>query len=155
MNRKNCRRFHHVFFILCLMLIIGGCGKDEEPVKNQSVQLQNNSQERIGVSFIGFSGDSTKLIADIRGSATSPLVRFKENDLIIEGSETVTIHNFSDETLKRSLSQAGGLVYYVLNIDTLEQVPWEDIRMENRGVKIYFYKTYAKLEATGFTIVYP
>jgi hypothetical protein len=134
---------------------MAACSKDEEPPKNQTVQLINNSQERIGVSFIGFSSDSTQLISDIRGSATSPLVRFKENDLIIEGNETVPIHNFSDETLKRSLKQAGGLVYYVLNIDTLEQVPWEDIREENRGVKIYFYKTYEKLEAADFTIVYP
>jgi hypothetical protein len=83
--------------------------KDEEPAKNQSVVLFNNSDERIAVAYIGFDDDSTKPIAEIRGTATSPLVRFTENDLIIEPLETREIHSFSDETLKRSLDQAGDL----------------------------------------------
>jgi hypothetical protein len=152
MNRKNYSRFTCAILIL---LLVAGCSKEEEPPKNQTVQLNNNSNERIAVTLIGFSGDSTQKMADIRGTITSPLVRFKENNLIIEGGQTATIHNFSDQTLKRSLEQAGGLVYYVLNIDTLEQVAWEEIRLENRGVRIYFYKTYQKLEASGFTIEYP
>jgi hypothetical protein len=134
---------------------MAGCGKDEEPAKNQSVVLFNNSDERIAVAYIGFDGDSTKPIAEIRGTATSPLVRFKENDLIIEPLETVEIHSFSDETLKRSLDQAGGLVYYVLNIDTLETVPWQSIRTDNRGVTIFFFRNYERLEADSFRIVYP
>lgn len=140
-----------IFLISCLLT---GCGKEEEPQKNRSVQLYNHSNERIGVAFIGFDGDSTKLISEIRTSTVSPLVRFKENDLILSPEETVEIHSFSDKAVKRSIGQAGGLAYYVINIDTLEQVAWEDIRTTNRGVTIFFFRTYQKLEADSFRIVY-
>ncbi len=144
--------------ISLLIGIIGfcliSCSKDELPAKNQIVSLFNQSDERIALSYIGFSADSTQVISKMPGTATSPLVRFKENNLILEPDQSAQIHNFSDETLKLSLEQAGGLLYYVINIDTLEQVPWEDIRRLNRGVTVFFYRNYQRLEADSFRIVY-
>ena len=152
---KTANIMRRTFIIFCLLVFTSSCGIFMEPEVEHdgSVEILNNSNSAIifGQCFKFRDNNGDTLL-----SVEEPFIDVYDSpDYYIVKTNSVQTYDFPTQSTKNTLEKQDVWMFFLFDIDTLKNYPWEVIAREYKILKRVDFNSWEDLENCGFTIIYP
>lgn len=125
-----------IILLSCTLFLLGCSTESPEPEVFTSIQLKNTtSDQKVAVFLTKLASSSNDTLITLN---ENPLLHIEANNMEIRAGETRVIDRFVMERRESELTQGAGMVYFVIDTETLRTKSWEEIKNSNVGVTSYF-----------------
>lgn len=141
-----------IIAVLLCWVILSGCPEEVGVDLDTPVYLtnQNSNQLRYKASFRFVD---TKQDTSIQEVILEGIYEDLSDYRVLLPMDTVELFRQNRESLE--IGVPAPIMYFIFNIDTLENLSTEEVLATERGVTKYLFRSIDDYEANNFTVVYP